>query len=86
MNSLLTYAYVLVGIGMAVNSQGNDILGLASLFIFFSPSFVLMSSGLAGMFNSSSGPMSQWMSNLSDSMPLQNISIPGTHDSAACER
>lgn len=39
---------------------------------------------LLGLFRTSTGSLSSWMSTYSDSTWIQDLNIPGTHDSLAC--
>jgi hypothetical protein len=40
---------------------------------------------LLGTFETSTSNTSNWMSSISDSQPIQALSIPGTHDTLTCE-
>jgi hypothetical protein len=66
-------------------SHGVDILGLPKPLPFTS-GIASNYPHLAGTFKTSDDPMTRWLSAVSDKTPLPNINLPGTHDSAACER
>lgn len=63
--------------------RGKEILGSSKCFILVR--FGVWQSWIGHLKPNSGSEMSDWMSKINDSTPLTALSVPGTHDAAACK-